>query len=45
VAFDFEPITGFFHFALYFGATILLRAVMGLDMLPGLGGAVVKAAG
>lgn len=39
VAFDFEPITGFFHFALYFGATILLRAVMGLDMLPGLSGA------
>lgn len=39
VAFDFEPITGFFHFALYFGATVLLRAVMGLDMLPGMGGA------
>lgn len=39
VAFDFEPITGFFHFALFFGTTILLRAVMGLDMLPGMTGA------
>ena len=38
VSFDFEPITGFFHFALYFGATILLRAVMQLDLLPGMSG-------
>ncbi|HYO25144.1 MAG TPA: hypothetical protein VEQ85_09350 [Lacipirellulaceae bacterium] len=35
VAFDFEPITGFFHFALYFGVTILLRAVMLEHFLPG----------
>jgi hypothetical protein len=37
VAFDFDPITGFFLFALYFGATILLRAVMFLPLLPGMG--------
>lgn len=36
VSFDFEPITGFFHFALYFVVTILLRAVMGLPFLPGM---------
>jgi hypothetical protein len=39
VAFDFDPITGFFLFALYFGATILLRAVMFLPLLPGMGDA------
>lgn len=36
VSFDLEPITGFFHFALYLVTTSLLRAVMGLDFLPGL---------
>jgi hypothetical protein len=38
VCFDLDPITAFFHFALYFGATVLLRAVMQLDLLPGMGG-------
>jgi hypothetical protein len=38
VAFDFDPITAFFLFALYFGATVLLRGVMGLDLLPGMSG-------
>ncbi len=38
VAFDFDPLTSFFHFALYFTATILLRGVMGLHLLPGIGG-------
>jgi hypothetical protein len=39
VAFDFDPITGFFLFALYFGTTILLRAIMFLPsgILPGMG--------
>ncbi len=37
VSFDFDFITGFFHFALYFGVTILLRFVMGLSFLPGMG--------
>jgi hypothetical protein len=37
VCFDLDPITAFFHFALYFGTTILLRAVMQIDMLPGMG--------
>ena len=37
VAFDFDPITGFFLFALYFGTTILLRAVIFLPLLPGMG--------
>jgi hypothetical protein len=36
VCFDLEPLTAFFHFALYFGATVLLRAVMGLTLLPGM---------
>jgi hypothetical protein len=35
VSFDLDPITGFFHFALYFGLTVLLRATMGLPLLPG----------
>jgi hypothetical protein len=39
VAFDLDPITSFFHFALFFGVTVLLRATMGLALLPGLGGA------
>lgn len=38
VCFDLDPITAFFHFALYFGATVLLRAVMQLSLLPGMGG-------
>lgn len=38
MAFDFDPITAFFHFALYFGLTVLLRATMGLTLLPGIGG-------
>jgi len=38
VSFDLEPITAFFHFALYFGATILLRAVMQMPLVPGMGG-------
>ena len=36
VCFDLEPLTAFFHFALYLGATVLLRAVMGLTLLPGM---------
>jgi hypothetical protein len=39
VAFDLDPITSFFHFALYFGVTVLLRVTMGLTLLPGIGGA------
>ena len=42
VCFDLEPITAFFHFALYFGTTILLRAVMQLDFLPGMGKEIVN---
>jgi hypothetical protein len=38
VSFDFDPITSFFLFALYFGVTVLLRATMGLTLLPGIGG-------
>ena len=37
VSFDFEPITGFFHYMLYLLVTILLRAVMGLSFIPGMG--------
>lgn len=36
VSFDFEPITGFFHYMLYLLLTILLRFVMGLPFIPGL---------
>ncbi len=36
VCFDFDFITGFFHYTLYFGVTILLRFVMGLPFLPGM---------
>jgi hypothetical protein len=35
VSFDFDPLTGFFHYALYFGLTVLLRATMALPLLPG----------
>jgi hypothetical protein len=38
VSFDFEPLVGFFHFALYFLATVLLRLAMGATLLPGMGG-------
>ncbi|QDT72832.1 TFIIB-type zinc ribbon-containing protein [Lacipirellula limnantheis] len=36
VAFDFEPMTGFFHFALFFVATILLRFLVEGSFLPGM---------
>jgi hypothetical protein len=36
VSFDLEPITAFFHFALYFLTTIGLRFVMDLPFLPGM---------
>lgn len=36
VSFDLEPITAFFHFTLYFLATIALRFVMGLPFVPGM---------
>jgi hypothetical protein len=36
VAFDLEPATGFFHAALYYAVTILLRLVVGLSAVPGL---------
>lgn len=40
LSFDFDPPIAFFHFALYFGATILLRVVMGMhQIIPGIGGA------
>ena len=35
VSFDFDPLTGFFHYALYLGVTVLLRATMMLPLLPG----------
>jgi phage FluMu protein Com len=38
VAFDLEPTSGFFHAAMYFTITVLLRLVAGLPALPGLGG-------
>jgi hypothetical protein len=38
VSFDLEPITAFFHYALYFLVTIGLRFVMGLPFLPGMPG-------
>lgn len=36
VCFDLDPLTAFFHFALYLAATVLLRAIMGLYLLPGM---------
>jgi hypothetical protein len=36
VSFDLEPITAFFHYTLYFLATVGLRFVMGLPFLPGM---------
>lgn len=38
VAFDLEPISAFFNFALFFTITILLRLVVDLPALPGLPG-------
>jgi hypothetical protein len=40
VSFDLDPGSGFFHFALYFAITVLLRLVVGLSLLPGLGASV-----
>jgi hypothetical protein len=37
VSFDLDPGSGFFHFALYFAITVLLRLVVGLSLIPGLG--------
>ncbi|TWU25906.1 hypothetical protein [Bythopirellula polymerisocia] len=36
VSFDLEPISAFFHYALYFLVTVLLRFVMDLPFLPGM---------
>jgi hypothetical protein len=36
VAFDFEPMTGFFHFALFFVTTVLLRFLVVGNFLPGM---------
>lgn len=36
VAFDFEPLTGFFHFALFFVTTVLLRYLVVGTFLPGM---------
>jgi hypothetical protein len=36
VSFDLDPITSFFHYALYLGSTVILRAVMALSLLPGM---------
>jgi hypothetical protein len=36
-AFDLDPGSGFFNCAMYFVATVLLRLVIGLNALPGLG--------
>ena len=37
VGLDLEPLNGFFHWALYFAVTVLLRLVIGLSAIPGLG--------
>lgn len=36
VCFDFEYLTGFFHYTLYLVVTVLLRMVMGLPVMPGM---------
>lgn len=36
VSFDLEPISAFFHYALYFLITVALRFVLGLGFLPGM---------
>jgi hypothetical protein len=38
VSFDLEPFSAFFHCAMYFAVTVLLRFVANLDVIPGLGG-------
>jgi hypothetical protein len=38
VSFDLEPGSAFFHCAMYFAVTVLLRLVAGLTAIPGLGG-------
>jgi hypothetical protein len=38
VSFDLEPGSAFFHCAMYFAVTVLLRFVAGLPVIPGLGG-------
>ena len=38
VSFDLDPISAFFNCALFFAVTILLRVVVGLPAVPGLGG-------
>jgi hypothetical protein len=42
IAFDFDPMTGFFHFALFFVATILLRFLVEGSFLPGMSREVKK---
>jgi hypothetical protein len=37
-SFDLEPLNAFFHCAMYFAVTVLLRLVAGLPAIPGLGG-------
>jgi hypothetical protein len=37
VSFDLDPGSGFFHWAMYFAVTVLLRLVIGLAAIPGLG--------
>ncbi len=37
-AFDLDPGSAFFHCAMYFAVTVLLRLVAGLTAIPGLGG-------
>jgi len=37
VAFDLEPGSGFFHAAMYFATTVVLRLVAGMTVLPGFG--------
>ena len=37
-AFDLDPGSAFFHCAMYFAVTVLLRLVAGLSAIPGLGG-------
>jgi hypothetical protein len=37
VAFDLDPGSGFFSWAMFFGVTVLLRLVIGLSAIPGLG--------
>ena len=39
VAFDLDPGSGFFSWAMYFAVTVLLRLVIGLSAIPGLGSA------